>query len=575
VVLIIKRKVKPITLILAVLLVTASIALLPRFFSKQEKNVRAGRPEVKGSSDSGYEYEFEGGSFKLFLGELAGNPNLLVKQGTRELEVTLFEGNQSTQIEQNNTEQTVTTPEESISPTPDLVQSPTPIPSEDLNLPAGLEKINKNILDEFSIEVNAQTGSPAASPSANIELVATDTEQFVEYINEEFKVEPELDTVNFEVQISEGEALPTLYFSSPRYHLENADSSIIVQTRTNRHAYSLQKAVLTDANGETIDVKLESVEAGQLDFIVSFSVDEAWLTETQRLFPLTLTYELASLFHERMLAVFPSKLNYKAFEPLIFEIDTAILADSEIQSALLSNNLGDLKFGTIDAEGKQNILDALVTESNNGVLILELRPKPGEFKPGIFDLLIQYQDHPAYIAEEDFTWGVLAINPDMSVYPVGAIANIDMAVLDKYGEMICDADLLLTITAPDGTNSERSTLDGTVTVSDTCESVYSDVPDYSTSYQTTDEGEYLLTLSALTDGGSFVIDDRFSVDSNSPFYVRRTGPTRIYPVLEYEMELEVRSATDSGTYIVEERRGGWRQYITMGGGICGGAEEES
>jgi hypothetical protein len=559
------RKIKLLSILVAISVAVFLIILLPRILSKNSRSVRAGRPEVKASSDESYKYEFEGGSFKVYAGEQLDKPSNLYEQGSRELQLTILEGQVDAvdKVDVNPPANPIITGEGTSTSIPEVL-SPTgtltPTPIQEVQLPDGLDKMNNNIFDGFSTEVHAATNLPTSfqsdpatsSGSLEPELISSDVEQYILYQNEELKVKPQLDKVVYEKTLEEGESLPDIFASSSRYHPAQGKDGVIFQTRTNRHAYAVESAKLTDANGDSIDVTSSFSSAGQLDYLISFSVDESWLRDGKRSYPLTFTYDFVSLFHERMLAIFPSKLNYKAFEPLEFEINTVLLNDSSIQSSLLNNNLNDLKVGTIDANGKQRLLNAEITRNEDGIVTLELRPKTGEFRAGIFDLLVQYKDNSAYIAEEEFSWGVLAINPDMAVYPIGATTRLDMAVLDKYGEMVCDADLLLTVTAPDGTTSELSTLDGSIKVSDTCEILMTGEPDYMTTYRTGVEGEYQLTLSAVTDEGTFVIDDSFGVDSTSPFYVRRTGPTRIYPIEEYEMGLEVTSATNSGSFVIEE-----------------------
>src|SRR3989344_9440429 len=144
---------------LPVFLVVITLALLPKIFGGKSQETIAGRPEVKGSSDENYEYDFEGGSFKLFLGALAGNPAMMVKQGSRELQLTLFKGSLSN-LENAGSEGTMqeesgagvtpnpsssgksinATPEEYVSSTPSPTPVPTQPPSQNLKLPEGLEK---------------------------------------------------------------------------------------------------------------------------------------------------------------------------------------------------------------------------------------------------------------------------------------------------------------------------------------------------------------------------------------------------------------------------------------------------
>src|SRR5690606_29532474 len=63
---------------------------------------------------------------------------------------------------------------------------------------------------------------------------------------------------------------------------------------------------------------------------------------------------------------------------------------------------------------------------------------------------------------QDFTWGVLAINTAKSVYVPGDQVKFEMAVLNKKGLMVCDANVQLTVTAPDGSQSLLTTEQGQI-----------------------------------------------------------------------------------------------------------------
>jgi hypothetical protein len=63
-------------------------------------------------------------------------------------------------------------------------------------------------------------------------------------------------------------------------------------------------------------------------------------------------------------------------------------------------------------------------------------------KPGKYTLVIEL-DGKRY--EQDFTWGVLALNTNKATYKKGDKTHFSMAVLDNAGNMVCDAKLFLTI----------------------------------------------------------------------------------------------------------------------------------
>jgi hypothetical protein len=198
------------------------------------------------------------------------------------------------------------------------------------------------------------------------------------------------------------------------------------------------------------------------------------------------------------------------------------------------------------------------------------------------------------LSEQDFTWGVLALNTDQSVYAPGDVGDIAMAVLDDEGKMVCDANLKLEIRNPKSELMTLTTDDWTIRVSPECQSkAVTDKPDYQTTYIFTDVGTYQLTLTAKTANGTRVLTDSIEVkpscespvilgtegtpESNSvsdpgqvkaiaeipnsfgarmtpcgvPYEITRHTATRIYPVNTYPVQLTIKANRDFDGDIVD------------------------
>jgi hypothetical protein len=149
-----------------------------------------------------------------------------------------------------------------------------------------------------------------------------------------------------------------------------------------------------------------------------------------------------------------------------------------------------------------------------------------------------------YTQEQDFTWGVLAINTHKSIYLPNEAAFVGIAVLDNEGHMVCDADVTLTITDPSNIETVLSTGNGLIKVSPQC-CVYgvTNLPDYYTNYTVGGAGTYVmnLTVTAVTANGTKSITDEFSVQNSVDFDVTRDGPTRIYPPVPYVMNFTIKA----------------------------------
>jgi hypothetical protein len=150
-----------------------------------------------------------------------------------------------------------------------------------------------------------------------------------------------------------------------------------------------------------------------------------------------------------------------------------------------------------------------------------------------------------YTQEQDFTWGVLAINTHKSIYLPNEAAVIGIAVLDNEGRMVCDAAITLTITDPSNIETVLSTSNGLIKVSPQC-CVYgvTNLPDYYTNYTVDCAGTYVMNLIAVTPDGTKSITDEFSVQNSVDFDVARDGPTRIYPPVSYEMNFTIKANKD-------------------------------
>ena len=91
-------------------------------------------------------------------------------------------------------------------------------------------------------------------------------------------------------------------------------------------------------------------------------------------------------------------------------------------------------------------------ETHSPTVITILRQE--NFRPGLHKLEINYEkDGKVYDLAQEFTWGVLVINTNKSIYLPNDQAYLQMAALAENGRTLCDARLSLEITAPDGTKT--------------------------------------------------------------------------------------------------------------------------
>lgn len=200
--------------------------------------------------------------------------------------------------------------------------------------------------------------------------------------------------------------------------------------------------------------------------------------------------------------------------------------DFSIQTIILDNTGAEIS----DIEPRVtfvNAYDFTVTMSDT----------PRKAKPGKYTLQLSvFTSEGLESYEQEFSWGVLAINSNKSMYAPGETAYLQMAALRDDGHTICNANLELKITPPTGNTAtipiERSEECGPNNVID--------VPDYYSYYTVSETGEHTMMLTNLDN--DYSISDIFVVEEGIPFSIERTGPTRIYPPADYPVTINITPA---------------------------------
>jgi hypothetical protein len=202
-------------------------------------------------------------------------------------------------------------------------------------------------------------------------------------------------------------------------------------------------------------------------------------------------------------------------------------------TVILSHTVGEEVFETELEEGEYILEDGKIK------IPPKYRAKTGKYKVTIID-----EERVLY--EQDFTWGVLAINFNKSIYLPNEKADISIAVLDETGMMVCDADVRLGVVNEElDIDEELSTEDGTIIVNPECFiHGFTLNPDYEAEYEFGDVGVYNFALTAVTANGEYTVKDRIEVVDSVPFDVERDSATRIFPPAEYPVTLTITAHKD-------------------------------
>src|SRR3989344_4439836 len=222
-----------------------------------------------------------------------------------------------------------------------------------------------------------------------------------------------------------------------------------------------------------------------------------------------------------------SKVNFIADEGVTIVVENTTTQDTNF--SLLNRNASEIPIQT------EVVHDVDPT-------VIKILPPP-QLRPGRYSLKIT--DPEGNVSTQAFTWGVLAINTNKSIYLPQETAKLSLAVLDETGMMVCDAKVDLQIYDPSGNQTRLTTDSGEIKVNPECKiHDYTTRPDYEAEYLTVNPGKYSLTLSATTQQGPFSIDDSFEVRAEVPFDIERQSATRIYPPKTYPVKISILANDD-------------------------------
>jgi len=114
------------------------------------------------------------------------------------------------------------------------------------------------------------------------------------------------------------------------------------------------------------------------------------------------------------------------------------------------------------------LIEGEIEELREGRFTVKLTKKRAR-RPGKYKLLVRLvKDGVTYVEEQEFTWGVLAINVNKSIYLPNEDSFIGMAVLDDEGHMVCDANVTLEIVDPLSRKTTLTTANNGIKVSPQC-----------------------------------------------------------------------------------------------------------
>ena len=181
---------------------------------------------------------------------------------------------------------------------------------------------------------------------------------------------------------------------------------------------------------------------------------------TVRLNDQIITSSILEVLDPRLLTVNPKitseKDTFGAYESPVFvfsyideEVYDNLKVNESDNGTTLKNKWIDkfdnIDFRVYDPDGIFILEDLQITKVRAGKFEIKFNKKT-EVKPGQYRIEVELNKNGLnFEAEKVFNWGLIAINTDKSIYLENEKATIGMAVLDREGRVICDADIILEI----------------------------------------------------------------------------------------------------------------------------------
>jgi len=422
---------------------------------------------------------------------------------------------------------------------------------------------NENITSTEMVSTTTEVFSPTATSSIGEEEVVTEATTTEATTTETATTTLETATTTLEIATT-SESLPNLdakiiiwwSLDGQNWQILETISSYSASNFLNGGYFSYDAPFLKNWDDvRNLKIKFEGAVGGET--IVTAYLDSVWLEVEFR----------EKEKEGEKIEFISSKKDFQATEEPEFQFryqksNRKILASVKENLGIL-DYWQNIKVNTEIKNLKGEIIDILPDFffKNNGEFSVKIK-KPQVLNPGLYKIILRIEEEEIdakqntklqeTIFEQDFSWGVLAINTNKSIYLPNETAYLQMAALTSNGHTICNANLILKIkNQKSKIETELSTKEGTIQYSGECgPDNVTNKPDYFTYYQVGEVGNYEMKLTNLDAG--YEITDSFEVKESVPFEVERIGPTRIYPPATYEMILKIKVNQDFQGQVIEK-----------------------
>lgn len=230
----------------------------------------------------------------------------------------------------------------------------------------------------------------------------------------------------------------------------------------------------------------------------------------------------------------PEKLDYDATETITITVDNP--KHETVEAVVLDAYRKEVPMPVTQIE-RNDETDFLIRAAN-------------QLQPGAYTLVIRDQWGREY--EQEFTRGLISINRDKNVYSPQETAKFALSVVGDYGQRICSAKLMMTITDPKGDETNLTTASGDIAINPDCGSADSLADaDYSARYQVGEVGKYRVAVTEKNGEQERQYFDTFQVEEKPEVVIKRSSLMSIVPGSAQSMHLQIVSDKDFDGTIVE------------------------
>ncbi|MCV0420259.1 MAG: hypothetical protein K5804_18600, partial [Microbacterium sp.] len=207
----------------------------------------------------------------------------------------------------------------------------------------------------------------------------------------------------------------------------------------------------------------------------------------------------------------------------------------------------EIKTEFYDAKGNLIQIESEITKIRLGMFDIKVLATDMT-RPGLYTLKTTLDvNGQQFISENQFTWGLVTVNSESSIYPLDETVRFDIAVLNGTGNPVCGADISMNVIDPN-LSSILMTSENEVSPSSSCGL-------YHSYFETDVLGNHTVYVKAQTNTGTVDFTTYFLVQDYVEYDIYRNAETKIDPFNydnEFPVHIEIESFVGTNPMTITE-----------------------